>query len=378
MESPTDVDHPQHQDEPTFGYTYSPGLAESLEQAGVTLLVSTYQAGKLCVFRSSDGRLTMLPRTFDKVMGLAADPTRIAIATRYQIWFLRNEPILAPKIKPLDTHDACFVPRSSHITGNIDAHEIGWAGDELWIVNTQFSCLCTLDPDYSFVPRWWPPFVSNLARQDRCHLNGLAIAAERPVYATAFSATDTPEGWREHKLDGGCVIDVASGEIVARGFSMPHSPRVRQDRLWLLDSGNGSLVTVNVESGQTEVVANLPGYTRGLSFFGRYAFVGLSRIRETAVFGGAPIAERPDDRKCGVWVIDTESGHTVGFIEFQQTVDEIFDVQVLPNVRYPAVIGMEKDTIQRACVIGPPRPLQERPTTGRSIARLDRESAPSE
>ena len=148
------------------------------------------------------------------------------------------------------------------MTGEIQAHEMGWAADELWVVNTLFSCLCTLDPDYSFVPRWQPDFISGLAPEDRCHLNGLAMADGRPKYVTAMAPTDTAGGWRAEKVRTGCLIDVASAEIVAPGFAMPHSPRVHNGQVWLLDSGRGTLVHVDPADGKSSVVAHFPGYTR--------------------------------------------------------------------------------------------------------------------
>jgi uncharacterized protein (TIGR03032 family) len=347
----------QPEEEAPFAYTHSSGFPELLEQLGATLLVSTYQAGKLCAFRARDGRLYMVPRTFDRAMGIAADANRLAIATGYQVWFMQNEAILASRIEPAAKHDACYIPRTSHVTSNIDAHEIAWSGDELWIVNTHFSCLCTLDPSYSFVPRWTPNFITELVRRDRCHLNGLAMEQGRPRYVTALGESDTTEGWRENKKDGGCLIDVPSGEVVVRGFCMPHSPRVHDGRVWLLDSGNGRLVTVDVQSGRMDVIAELPGYPRGMALYDRYAFIGLSQIRETATFGGVPVAERSDNRKCCVWVVDITAGKIIEFIEFQQTVQEVFDVQLLPGIRFPALVGLEKQTIQRASVVGPQRPI---------------------
>src|SRR5262249_52310919 len=160
--------------------------------------------------------------------------------------------------------------------------EVAWAGEELWLVNTRFSCLCTLDPGYSFVPRWRPPFVTALAAEDRCHLNGLALADGRPKYVTALGESDTADGWRPNKARGGVLLDVPSGAFVARGLSMPHSPRWHDGKLWVLESGTGRLLHVTVVSGQTEPVAELPGFTRGLALAGRYAFIGLSKIRETS------------------------------------------------------------------------------------------------
>src|SRR5205823_11150226 len=101
-----------------------------------------------------------------------------------------------------------------------------------WVVNTSFSCLCGLHPDYSFVPRWQPPFVTALRAEDRCHLNGLAAADGQVRYATALGETDAPAGWRANKVNGGILMEVPGGRVVARGLSMPHSPRLYAGRLW--------------------------------------------------------------------------------------------------------------------------------------------------
>jgi uncharacterized protein (TIGR03032 family) len=272
-------------------------------------------------------------------MGLAVKPDDIAIAARAQIWRLQATHDLAARIEPAGRHDACFLTRSSHFTGEIQAHELAFAGDELWLVNTAFGCLCTLDGRHSFVPRWRPPFLSALKAEDRCHLNGLAIADGKPKYVTALAETDTPQGWRANKVTSGCLIDVASGRTVARGFAMPHSPRVHRGGVWVLHSGAGQLVRVDPASGRWETVTELPGYTRGLAMHGRFAFVGLSKIRETSTFGGMPIAERRPELKCGVGVVDLGTGRLVAHLEFGTGVEEIFDVQVLPVARCPALSG---------------------------------------
>src|SRR5438445_4331770 len=159
-----------------FHYTQTDSFVVLLQQLGASLLVSTYQANKLLVARATGSGLSMLVRTFERPMGMAVDAHRLTIGTRNQIWFLRNAPDIAARVEPAGQHDACFLPRSCHVTGDIGVHELAWAGEELWVVNTRFSCLCTLDPDYSFVPRWRPPFITGLAAEDRCHLNGLALA----------------------------------------------------------------------------------------------------------------------------------------------------------------------------------------------------------
>src|SRR5688500_38870 len=214
-----------------FRYVQSESFVALLQQLGASLLVSTYQANKLLVVRAAGGGISTLVRTFERPMGIAADSRRLALGTRDQIWFLRNAPDIAPRIVPPGRHDACYVPRSSHVTGALGVHEMAWVGDELWIVSTRFSCLCTLDPDYSFVPRWQPPFISALAAEDRCHLNGLALVDNEPRFVTALGTTDVRDGWRADKPHGGCILDVPSGEFVTRVLCMPHSPRWHDGRL---------------------------------------------------------------------------------------------------------------------------------------------------
>ncbi|MCA9094138.1 MAG: TIGR03032 family protein [Planctomycetaceae bacterium] len=310
-----------------------------LDQLGVSLLVSTYQAGKVLVLGTHQGELTVRFSHFDRVMGIAVQSRKIAVGSRSQIWYMLSAPELAARIEPAGMYDACYLTRSSHVTGEIQGHEMGWVGDELWVVNTLFSCLSTLDPEYSFVPRWKPPFISNLAAEDRCHLNGMALHGGQPRYVTVMAESNTPGGWRPTKATSGCILDVASGEVVTRGFAMPHSPRVHDGHLWVLDSGHGRLSVIDRASGRADPVAHLPGYTRGLSFYGPYAFIGLSRIRETSVFGGIPIAAHREQLKCGVGIVDVRTGRLLASLYFQSGVTEIFAVEVLPGIRCPSING---------------------------------------
>jgi uncharacterized protein (TIGR03032 family) len=227
---------------------------------------------------------------------------------------------------------------------------MAWAGDELWVVNTRFSCLCTLHPDYSFVPRWQPPFISALAAEDRCHLNGLAIVDGRPKYVTALGETDTSGGWRANKPQGGCLMDVSSGEMISRGLSMPHSPRWHDAARLLPDRAT---CAVDVASGGRQTVHEA---SRVLAFFGPYAFVGLSKIRPTSAMDGVPLAERREQLKCGVAAVDLRSGGVIAFLEFQTAVEEIFDVQLLLGLRFPEVIGFQQETIQHTFVVPPGLP----------------------
>ncbi|MEN9260671.1 MAG: TIGR03032 family protein [Thermostichus sp. HHBFW_bins_43] len=310
-----------------------------LHQLGISLVVSTYQAGKLIVVRADGDKLNTHFRIYQKPMGLAVAEHKLAVGCAYQIWELRNVPAVAQKLDPPGKHDACFLPRQTHITGDIDIHEMAYGQEGLWFLNTRFSCLCTVDAEHSFVPRWRPPFVTAYDLRDRCHLNGLALVEGIPRYITALGATDTPGGWRANKANGGILMDVISNEILLRGLSMPHSPRWYRDRLWVLESGQGSLAQVDLHRGTWQPVATLPGFTRGVDFWGPLAFVGLSKVRESAVFSGIPLTQRLTERICGIWVVHIETGEILAFLRFEEGVEEIFSVQVLPGMRFPEVLG---------------------------------------
>lgn len=314
-------------------------LPELLQKIASSLLVTTYQAGKLVVVREDQGRLNTHFRIYNRPMGLIADRGRLALGTAMTVEHYRNMADVAKKLDPPGKHDAAFLPRRGHITGNIDIHEMDFAGDELWLVNTRFSCLCTLDGEHSFVPRWRPPFISGYAPEDRCHLNGLEVVDGKPKYVTALGTADEAGGWRENKAGGGILMDVESSEIICRGLSMPHSPRWYDGKLWVLESGNGTLATVDPATGGLETVCELPGFTRGLDFYGPFAFVGLSQVRESAVFSGISITEKVTERNAGVWVVDLRSGHIVAFLKFEDAVQEVFAVSVLPGIRFPDVLA---------------------------------------
>jgi uncharacterized protein (TIGR03032 family) len=333
---------------------HTPNFPALLRQLGASLLVTTYQAGKLVLVRDEGDHLNTHFRTFQAPMDLAFDGSRLAVGTTIQVWEFVDVPAVTAKLDPPGRHDACFLPRASHVTGNIQGHEMAWGGGgELWVVNTRFSCLCTLNRTASFAPRWRPPFVSALEPTDRCHLNGLGMVDGRPRYVTALGATDEPAGWRANKAKGGILMDVASGEVITRGLSMPHSPRWYAGRLWVCESGAGSLGFIDPRTGRYQPIAEVPGFTRGLDFAGGLAFVGLSQVRESAVFSGIPITERlkEDERTCGVCVVELASGQVVALLRFETAVQEVFAVTVLPNRRWPELINDDESVLENSFVV---------------------------
>ena len=334
---------------------------EWLAEQGVSLAFTTYQSGKLFfVGRKSDGKLSIHERTFNRCMGLTGDGQTLWMSSLYQLWRFENA------LAPGDTHqghDRLYVPQLGYTTGDLDIHDVATDGrGRPLFVATLFSCLGTVSDSHSFAPFWNPPFITRLAAEDRCHLNGLAMRGGQPAYVTAVAATDVADGWREHRRDGGVVIDVATGDIVCRGLSMPHSPRLRGNRLYVVNSGTGHFGQVDLVRGVFEPIAFCPGYARGLAFADRFAVVGLSLPRaDNKTFAGLALGEtlaaKNVSARCAILVIDLRSGDIVHWLQIQGIVEELYDVILLPGVVRPMAFGFESDEIRRVITLGPTEPL---------------------
>ena len=316
----------------------SSGLADWLVGQGVSLALSSYQTGQLYLIGvRPDGRVNFHQTGVGPAMGLWADAQRLVLATRNQV--LRFENVLAPdqRVGEADKH---YVPRVAHTTGNLDIHDIVVLDSGVIVfANTLFSCLATLHSTHSFKPVWAPPFISKLAAEDRCHLNGIAMKDGELAYVTATSRADVVNGWRARREAGGCVIDVAANEVITEKLSMPHSPRWYDGKLWVLNSGTGYLGTVDLSSGDYTPAVFLPGFVRGLTFHNNHAIIGLSLPRDGA-FAGLQLDEelkkRDADPWCGVQIVNLTSGDVVQWVRFESAVSELLDVCVLPGVRYPS------------------------------------------
>jgi len=368
--------------EPWLEVTCSRHLTGWMAEQRVSLACTTYQTGKLLLFgRKPDGELAVFERTFNRCMGLWANGQTLWMNSLYQLWRLEN--ILRPG-ELHQAHDRLYVPKVGYTTGDLDIHDIvveptalpltpaplpgGEKGSgRVVFVATGFNCLATVHERQSFTPLWRPAFVSKLAAEDRCHLNGLALVGSQRglsapwYYATAVSTTDVVDGWRDRRRDGGVVLEVPTSQIVAAGLSMPHSPRWRKGELWLLNSGTGFLGKVGLKSGKFEPVTFCAGYLRGLAFAGDYAVVGLSRPRHDKTFGGLALDEeltrRGGEARCGLQIIDLRTGDVVHWVRLEGMVSELYDVVVLPGVERPMSFGFKTDEIQRTIAIGDAQPL---------------------
>ncbi len=343
-------------EEPRFEVTTSRQFTVWMAEQKVSLAFTTYQAGKVFFLGlKPDGRLDIFNRTFARCMGLCVTSQTLWLSSLYQLWQFENA--LEPN-QTYQGYDRLYVPQLAYTTGDLDIHDVAIDKENRPIfVNTLFSCLATVSEQYSFKPTWQPPFISKLAAEDRCHLNGLAMANGQPKYVTAVSQSDVADGWREHRQDGGIVMDVDTNHLVLDGLSMPHSPRLHQGRLWLLDSGNGDFGYVDQTTSTFEPIAFIPGYGRGLSFINDFAVVGLSKARKNRTSSRLNLDEnlkaKNAEARCGLYVIDLYTGDAVHWLRIEGIVDELYDVAILPDIQRPMAIGLKTDEIRRVLSMAP-------------------------
>ncbi len=322
---------------PNVSYSYSNGFFARLVSLDIALAFTSYQSGLLYMVGSEPGAGPQLHQSVvSKPMGIASDgKDGLVLAVAGSIVRYRN--VLSAQQQINYIFDACFMPRTIHMTGELDAHDIAVDRDgRIVFVNTRYNCLATVSDTHSFRPIWWPPFISALVDEDRCHLNGLALCDGQPAFVTAISRSDTIDGWRDRRRGGGVVIDVQSGEIVCEGLSMPHSPRVHHGELWLLNSGTGELGVVF--GGKFHPRVFCPGFGRGLAFHGNLAFVGLSKPRYER-FEGLPLDQMLTDRDseawCGIQVIDLDKNICVDWFRIDGDVVELYDITLIAGHRCP-------------------------------------------
>ncbi|MBV7259106.1 TIGR03032 family protein [Erythrobacter crassostreae] len=334
--------------EPKAEYSLSGGMIRRLHEMNASLAFTSYQSGLLYMLGgSAQGKAQLHQSGMPKPMGLCADGEgRLVLSTGAQIMRLEN--VLEPDQRINQTYDACFMPRTNIVTGQLDAHDVGAMADgSIVFVNTRYNCLAKTSDRHSFEPIWKPDFISDIVDEDRCHLNGLAMRDGKPAFVTAVSKSDTIDGWRDRRSDGGVVIDVEKNKVVCEGLSMPHSPRWHDGKLWVLNAGTGELGTVELPKGKTKMgkfkpVAFCPGFLRGLSFHDGFAFVGLSRPRYKR-FEGLELDQRLKDTDsepwCGVQLIDLKTGACVDWFRIDGDIGELYDVEIVEGFRCPMTVS---------------------------------------
>lgn len=334
-----------------FSCRYTPQLPELLLRLNCSIALSTYQAGKLILVSPKDeNQLVQLPRHFDKVMGIAGHPEKdqLALACKDEVILFFNSTDLASHYpKSPNKYDALYMPRVTYHTGPLDIHDLSFGdNDQLYAVNTLFSCIMSIDSDYNFTPYWTPPFIDRLVSEDRCHLNGMAMQNRRPKYVTAFNQGNSHQSWRENVTKTGVVLDVTTNEVIAEGLPMPHSPRIYDDQLYVLLSATGALARVDTARGTWETVLNLDGFVRGMSHYKDYLFIGLSRLRKnSSTFAHLDFADQAN--QAGIVVVHLPTASIAGQMTWLNSLDEIYDLHILPDKIRPNIMNTISDDHKR-------------------------------
>jgi uncharacterized protein (TIGR03032 family) len=308
-------------------------FVEWLAATGGSLAVTTYNSGKLVLISAARGTLAVHVAKLIRPMGIAYIGERLAVATRDRIlvWRLAMTEL---------ADEPTFFAETTHSTGRIDAHELAYGSRGLVFANTRFNCLARPSDRAHFRRMWTPSFMREHSRtpHDCCHLNGLGVRDGRVAYATAFCTGAEPGSWRgDRRMTEGVVLDVTSDRVVASNLCMPHSPRWDGSDWWFCNSGEGTLCQFDARGGAHHAVAALPGFTRGLTFAGGRAVVGLSRIRRRHILDAPPVRARHRSLRSGLWLVDIAAGRISGAIEFVRGGREVFDVTFLPGIVGAAV-----------------------------------------
>ena len=363
-----------------FSSTYTDNLPKILKKLNISLAVTSYQTARVFFIRTDGDTLETHFKQYPRPMGIYADEHRITLGTFSQVLefkrsdellesikqgSLDNEQKFSKKVLEKDKErleklkeerkaaldeikkaDALYLPRASITTGMINIHDIAWGTDGLWVVNSTFSCLSTLSPDYSFVARWKPPFISELVPEDRCHLNGMAMRDGKPRYVTTFNKFDERDSWTKENPHDGTLIDIKTNTTLIEGMVMPHSPRYYNGFVYVCESGEGRVWKINPNTREKTELARLQGFTRGINFYGGLMFVGLSKTRASDVKKPIPLSELYDETFSGIWVLNPENGTEIAHLKFEGDLAQIYDIAVIPNATQAELLSGNNSLIR--------------------------------
>lgn len=315
---------------------------------------------------NASGQLLSIWRTnFSRPMGLAvtSDAQHFYVGSSIYLWKFSNQGSLESDKPELGDYDYSLIPRKLQIVNDIDIHDISiGANGEPYFISALFSCICTPSDSNSFEVYWHPPWITKVAAEDRCHLNGLCCRDGKPRYVTSVAQTNIVHGWREHRKGGGVIFDILENKVICRGLSMPHSPRWHDNKIWALESGEGYLGYVDFNQPVTESdgsttykferKAFIPGFLRGLAFVGnKFAVVGASQDRHENTFSGLGLGETLKNQgthsRCGIFIVDLRTFDVIHNLIFEQPLTEIYDVATVPGFHRPHMAPLDEGDLAR-------------------------------
>jgi uncharacterized protein (TIGR03032 family) len=260
-------------------------------------------------------------------------PSGIAVADeRVTVASTRN-PNQLVELRAAAVEGRPLVPvRTSFHPGALYLHDLAYVGGVLHGNAVGQNAVVRLDRERA-ERVWWPKAIETDSGPDfsRNYLQLNSIAAGATVTSSFFSASADRisarrPGHLNFPVDGrGVIFSGRTREPIVTGLTRPHSARLHAGELWVENSGYGE-VGVAVD-GKLEVVARLPGWTRGLAFHGDVALVGTSRVipRFRSYAPGLDL----DRSVCGVHAVDTRSGSVVGSVVWPEG-NQVFAVEAVP------------------------------------------------
>ena len=281
-------------------------------------------------------------------MGISVEGNKLAVASRNYIEvFSRSDKLGKTFPERPNFYDSLFIPQAKYFTGITDMHEITFNAGNIWAVNTSFSCIVKMSEDHHFIPVWQPDFITELAPEDRCHLNGLIMEDGKPRYVTMFDMSNEANGWRKSAVDTGVLYDCERQEPLLTGLSMPHSPTRHGNFIFFLQSATGQVMRYNITTKELEQVIQLGSFLRGMAVHGDYLFIGASKMRQSSkTFKDLPIT---NTSSAGIEIVNHRTNQRVGGLNYRENISEIFEIQVIENMQMPLMLT-ENDEGYEKCI----------------------------
>jgi uncharacterized protein (TIGR03032 family) len=263
--------------------------------------------------------------------------------------------------KQFGVFDKNYYPENCNIAGDLDIHDLSASDGEVYYISALFNSIVQPSMSKSFSLFWKPPWISlkegnMLAAEDRCHLNGMCLENGLPRYVTSACRGDFVGTWRD-RTNEGIVYDIWNEEVLCENLWSPHSPRLYQDKLWVLQSGTGELGYIDRENKTFVPKVFLAGFLRGLSFINNYAVVSSSLDRHDHAFRNLPLGKILEEKgltaKCGLWVVNLTTFNIEHYLEFQEPCTELYEVICIPNTRRPRVYDVNDPRLLQSFHVDP-------------------------
>lgn len=324
----------------------NPEWAALQQQLGFSVIMGTRSMGDLLVLSvPNPDSVNFHIVQFPLCMGMDIQGDHLAVACQTDIRQY-HDMLVHPGIES-PVYQKCYSPRSISFTGDLDIHELKYnqAGTPLFVAS-KYSCLGIPSATHSMKPVWQPKFIKELKPVDACHLNGLCMEDGEAKYVTLFAPTAEPNGWRDMPFNAGMLWSVEEQEAVCSGLVQPHSPRLHEGELYVLNSGAGEFGRIDLKTGTYECIAFVGGYGRGLSFIGDYAVFGISKPRHNAYIQNFPLHDRlralGEIDRCQLVAVNLKTGDVIPAVTFEGAARELFDTLIIPDCRHAVVMNLDE------------------------------------